>query len=463
MIIKLLASISLFLFSLQAVAQATWRIHKIEKNSNPSFFEKGKELPKLLIEGVKRQKLTPYQLPESHQIPQKMSAQDFKKNMKIPQIKGALITDDSTMFSFPENAQWFTPNLSLFTLYESSKEGKPKYLALHALHMEKPIFIAAFRFKDVEKILRKTRLALWQSPVRASFGDVLHLDIDDGSAYRVAKILLRNSPINSRLVQKINDESLAYQWLVRPIEQKINKNEYQPVGIEVYQEDSIMQLVGKFDFEQVKSLITAQETYFLSYTEALKQKLFVSDIQAVMPKPTQKEKKNKLFKKRVVSDLDLKENENRFFFQQGQEITKLMIEGFENGQINAYWSDSLQTKLSRAEFKFNLSIPQLFDEADSSNAMLLKMWEIRQLYKLNLVETMSFDQNGRRKTYQTKAIAIVLPAQENLAKGIDEPLAYFSYKEVIKLLKKKKQFGVINLLENRNFKAIPLFMQGTQY
>ncbi len=463
MVIKLLFSICFFILTNIAFAQTSWRIHWVEKEKNPSFFEKGKELPVLLINAAKSQKITPYQLPIWAQIPQKLSAQDFKKNIKIPQIKGALITDDKEAINFPENAQWFAKDMSLFAVYEAvtAKGSKLEYLALYVPYNEQRIFIAAFQFKEVEKILKKNKLALWQFPVQANFGEVLHLDIDDGSAYRVAKTLLLNKHKDSALAEKIADESLAYQWLVRPIEQKSDKGDYQPVSIEIYHEDSAMQLVEKVDFEQVKHLISGQEIYFLSYVEALKQKLFISDLQPVMPTPTRKEKTSKLFQKPMISDLNLKENENKFFFQPAQEIVKYLIEGFQNKQIKAYLSDSLKTRLTATEFRFSLSVPQLVEEdADTTSA---KMWEISQLSKLYLTETMRFDQKGQRKTYQTKALAIVLPAQENLAKSIDEPLVYFSYAEVMRLLKKKKQYGMINLFKNRSFKLIPLFMEGSRY
>lgn len=440
-----------------------YAIHWVEKAKNASFFEKGKELPTLLINAVKLKKIIPYELPQNQAILQAMTSQRFEQNMKIPQIEGALITEETEQITQPENAQWLPQDISLFTVYESITASKNiEYLALYAPHNDKNIFIAAFKFKDIEKLFKKSDVALWQYPSQTNFGNILHLDIDDGSAYRIAKTLIMNEKeneiqISSEFKEKIADESLSYEWLIRPIEKKVGEKEFQPTEIEVYNENIELKLVAKFDFEKVKTAITEKEVCFLSYSEALKQKLFVSDLQKIMPIPQRKEKTKNRFKKQLISDLNMKEEENKTLFQQGNELVKYLIEALQNKKTNAYWSDSLATKLQFSELEAKLMIPPLPSIDDSTNTP--KYLEIRQLYKLNLIEEMSFDQWGTQKNYQTKAIAILLPAQENTTKGIDEPLVYFSYKDVVKLVKKKKLKEMLSLFENRSFKAMPIFMK----
>jgi hypothetical protein len=265
------------------------------------------------------------------------------------------------------------------------------------------------------------------------------------------------------LAAKIEDETLSYQWLIRPIEKKISKTDYQIVSLEVYNEDSTLQLVGNVEFEKVKTQICQENNYFMNYAEALKQKLFVSDLQVAMSTPARKEKASRLFKKQMISDLNMREEENKMLSKPNNEFVKYLIEAVQKKEISAYLNDSLQTKLSTTEFDFNFSMPQLINEEDSTLNTPSQKWEVKQLYKLNMVEEIRFDQWGKRKSYQPQAISVILPAQENIAKGIDEPLAYFSYKEVLKLLKRKKQTEMVNGFEQRIFKTIPLFMKASTY
>jgi len=461
MIIRILIFIITSLFFANGIfAQNNDKVHWVEKAKNPSFFEKGKALPTLLINAVRFRKIKPYQVPQNQQTTQEMSVQYFEQNMKIPQSKGGLITDNAEPMLLPENAQWLLQDINLLSVYEDvTSAGKIDFLAIYVSDGERKQFIAAFKFKDVEKLFKKESAALWQYPTQANFGNVLHLDIDDGSAYKVAKTLIMNTLSNESQIlpdfkQKITDESLSYQWLVRPLEKKINKNEFQPIELEVYNEDTDLKLVAKFDFEKVKSLIQAKENYFLSYTEALKQKLFVSDLQPTMPTPVRKEKTNKLFKKQITSDLNMKEEENKALFQQGREFVKYLVEAVRAKRLKAYLSDSLKTKLQTEEFEANLTILPQMSVADSLVAIPLEM---SQLYKLNLIEEMRFDQEGKRKTYQIKVISFLLPAQENTAKGIDEALVYFAYKDIIKMVKKNKLTDILLLFKDRKFKAIPIF------
>jgi hypothetical protein len=457
-------------------AQSAWQIHWVSSKDNPSYFEKNKSLPELLLQAVQAKKLTPYQLPQTNQPLQILDEPSFKRNMTIPIVKDKLITDETEATNDGTVMNWLAKDISLFTVYESlTPQGSQiDYVALYVPQNDKNIFIANFKFKDIKKVLKNNILALWQSTTATHFGEVLHLDINDGSAYRTAKILLTNAldnkivafsqngePINNRLknneiIEKIEDERLYFLWLVRPVEQKQDKNNFQPTALEIYYEDSLTFFVARFNYKDAQKLLLKDEkNYFLPYSEALKQKLFLSNLQSSMPTPQQNGKLRKEFKKQIISDLDLKEENNLVFFQAGTELFKILKESVENKQIRAFTSDSIHITLDKIEFSVRFIIPNI-DTSDSI-AINPNTWQIRQLYKMNLIEEMIFDQEGKQKSYIGKSIAIIIPAQENMFKGIDEPLVYFSFKEVIKILKKKKLKSMLNALNERNFKAIPLF------
>ncbi|SFF32558.1 hypothetical protein [Thermoflexibacter ruber] len=458
---------------------SAWRIHWVSKKQNPVYFEKNKSLPDLLLKAVKAKKLLPYQLPQANQPLQILDEQGFKRNMTRPLPQGGLITfENDTGILETTTQQWLAYELSLFAVYESQGQ-QIEYLALYVPREEDSIFIANFKVKDVEKILKNSKSALWyqQNHLR----EVLHLDIDDGSAYHIAKTLLNSAfddkitafstdgqPINislktNRLARSIEKESFSYQWLVRPLEKKEKQNAYQITDLDVYYEDARgCHFIARFPYESIKNLLMPTATnLLLPYAEAIKQKLFISNLQPALPTTRLTNKTSKRFKKRIISDINLKDKQNEAFYSEGNELVEILKEAVEKKQISIFDNDSLTKKLSIAEFEDNFFFPYA---ASSGSDSILEppTIPIQMLYKLHLVEEITFDSEGKQKTYESKSIAIIFPFSEN-EKGIDEPLVYFAYKDVIKLLKKKKLREMLAVFEQRKYKAIPIYSSPISY
>ncbi|GAB4188554.1 MAG: hypothetical protein OHK0057_03480 [Thermoflexibacter sp.] len=460
---------------------SAWRIHWVSKKQNPAYFEKNKSLPDLLLAAVKAKKLTPYQLPQASKPLQILDEQNFKRNMTRPLPQGGLITfENDTGILQTTSQQWLAYDVSLFAVYESQGQ-QIEYLALYVPREEDSIFIANFKFKDVEKILKNNKSALWYQ--QTHLGEVLHLDIDDGSAYHIAKTLLNaafddkiiafsiaGQPINislktNQLAKNIEDRALSYQWLIRPIEKKEKKNTYQISDLEVYYEDDLgCHFIARFPYESIKSLLMPTATnLLLPYAEAIKQKLFISNLQRTLPTTLLTQKSSKYFKKRIISDINLKDKQNEVFYSEENELVKILKEAVEKKQISTFDNDSLTRKLSTAEFqeKFIYLYVALSDSnlTEESSTII----PLQKLHKLHLIEEITFDSKGKQKAYERKSIAIILPSSENIAKGIDEPLAYFAYKDVIKLLKKKKLIEMLAVFAQRNYKAIPIYSSPISY
>ncbi len=453
---------------------STWQIHWVDKTSNPAYFERNKSLSELLLRAVKTKKLTPYQLPQTNRPLQVLDEQSFQRNMTRPLPQGGLITyENDTDLSETIYRQWLAHEITLFAVYESQAQ-QVEYLALYVPREEQHIFIANFKFKDVEKALKNNKMALWQRQIH--LGEILHLNIEDGSIYQIAKTLFNyalddkitafseegqtiiNETLKTNpLARKIEDEKFSYQWLIRPIEKKQNTNTYQITDLELYYEDFIgCHFVARFSYESVKSLLVpVAENLLLPYAEALKQKFFISNLQSNLPTTSLIKKTNKRFKKQIISDMYLKDRENEVLYQEGNELVRILKDAVQQGQLTGFENDSLTQKLSFTEFQKRFTSPLVLS-SDSWEASISPV-SIRQLYKLHLVEEIIFDLGGKQKTYLGKAIAVVLPAEKNMSKGIDEPLVYFAYKDVMKLLKKKKQQAMLTIFEQRNCKAIPIY------
>lgn len=192
-----------------------------------------------------------------------------------------------------------------------------------------------------------------------------------------------------------------------------------------------------------------------------------------------------MHKKTVIRMLDLREKQNEPLFTQGQELTKLIIEGIHEGVITAYENDSLWDgrALTTSEFMDNLRIPDVdmeyeslmdsedddawseenntewgddiddsyddtdvldeddpyadpFADEDFSSEITFgntgEHFTPRDLYLIEFKENVLFSKKSMEAEYDILAITLFIPADhpDNIL-GIDIPVATFSYKELV--------------------------------
>ena len=163
-------------------------------------------------------------------------------------------------------------------------------------------------------------------------------------------------------------------------------------------------------------------------------------------------KSDKMWSKRVVRAIDLRETQNEPMYARGNELPKLLIEALKEGKLTPYLSDSLNKEsiISEEEYKAVMSIPSDFVEEDTDFMDSLDKidYEIRKLeaqsnfyfprdlYQLELTEEIIFDKNHSVLERKIIAITVFVPADhyENI-KGIQLPVATFDYQECEKLFK----------------------------
>jgi gliding motility associated protien GldN len=160
---------------------------------------------------------------------------------------------------------------------------------------------------------------------------------------------------------------------------------------------------------------------------------------------------DQMYKKTIVRALDLRERQNKPLFAKNREITGILIEAIEKGNIKAYKNDSLSSELSIDEFKQRMAMPStepVITDPDELRMMYPDDWEERlakgpqidyyfpkDLYQLEIRENLIFDKQRSRMVFEIEAITIYIPADHPAnIKGIQEPIASFNYKDVQKLL-----------------------------
>lgn len=200
------------------------------------------------------------------------------------------------------------------------------------------------------------------------------------------------------------------------------------------------------------------------------------------------------YKRRVWRTIDLNEKQNKGFFSNNGEITRLIVDGVKSGEIpDVYASDSLTTKISKEQFLSRLVQSQgaqydpwdptrnwYTDEIATYNGQNYRVlvdntgknpetspdeWAPtsegkaidylpRDMNILRLVEDVIFDKRRSRLYYDIQAIQIIVPGSKTTTQ-VDEELGWFKYKDLEKVFrnhpKKAVWFNRLNTAQNKNF------------
>lgn len=184
-----------------------------------------------------------------------------------------------------------------------------------------------------------------------------------------------------------------------------------------------------------------------------------------------------MYKKTVWLRMDLREKLNTPMFAKNQYITKVIIDAVKSNLLRPFRNDSLETRLSYQEFLER--IKQRNVEADNenvddgfgggggwgndswgnaggsnaANAGVDEEIDASRLHLIDLKVDVLFDRKRSMWINDIQAVTIVLPAELNGAKAVEEDIASFSYKELVDNLFNYKEaiwYNDKNTSENRN-------------
>jgi len=177
-----------------------------------------------------------------------------------------------------------------------------------------------------------------------------------------------------------------------------------------------------------------------------------------------------MWKKGIVRAMDLREKQNTPLFSKNRELTKLILEAVAKGDIIPYANDSLASKITIDDFNTNLLMPsdvapmtkeekdiKFAEDGDSSvyKDNDAESYTARDIYMLQLTEDMLFDKQRSRLYYDILAVTIMIsPDHPRNIKGIEVPIASFSYKELVEKVFKDNPkaiwFNVQNDQQHKN-------------
>jgi gliding motility associated protien GldN len=201
------------------------------------------------------------------------------------------------------------------------------------------------------------------------------------------------------------------------------------------------------------------------------------------------------YKLRVWRTVDLKEKQNKGFFSNNGEITKLIVDAVKSGEItDIFTADSLTRKMSKEVFIDHLQAQEagvidpwdpardwFTDEICTYNGKNYRAlrdsrganpeqtvddaWAEtsegkgveylpRQISQLRLVEDVIFDKRRSRLYYDVQAVLLIVPGAETVTQ-VDEYLGWFKYKDLEKVFRNHPEtavwFNRQNTAQNKNF------------
>ncbi|NJM24206.1 MAG: gliding motility protein GldN [Bacteroidia bacterium] len=200
------------------------------------------------------------------------------------------------------------------------------------------------------------------------------------------------------------------------------------------------------------------------------------------------------YKLRIWRTIDLQEKQNKGFFSNNGEVTRMIIDAVKSGEItDIYAHDSLTTKLSKEEFTDRLRATasttyEAWDPGrdwytDEITAYNGKNYQAlrdnrganpetspddwagtsagsavdylpRDINILRLVEDVIFDRRRSRLYYDVQAVQLIVPGAKTTT-GVDEYLGWFKYKDLEKVFRNHPKtavwFNRQNTAQNKNF------------
>ena len=164
---------------------------------------------------------------------------------------------------------------------------------------------------------------------------------------------------------------------------------------------------------------------------------------------------DQMYRKTIWRKLDLREKQNKPLFANGRELSRIFIDAVRKGKLTPYAKDSVNRPISAEEFDKRLMIPGADqededdgfgdefgdeggdeggwgDEGGEAESEISPYYIENTLYVYEIKEDMIFDKQRSRMYNDIISIGMFVPADNaDNVKGIEEPIAYFRYVDLL--------------------------------
>ena len=176
---------------------------------------------------------------------------------------------------------------------------------------------------------------------------------------------------------------------------------------------------------------------------------------------------DQFYKTRLWRRMDLKEKQNKPFFSENREITKVIVDAVMAGTLMPYTNDSLNTRMTKEQFIENMTIPQMggglsedeiaagfgaeetaddgwggaWGDSGSSTASAEAtpaepesyLFLPRDVTVLEIMEDLIFDKERGRQYLDIQTITMILPPEKFPETGLLREVATFRYKDLVEI------------------------------
>ena len=209
-------------------------------------------------------------------------------------------------------------------------------------------------------------------------------------------------------------------------------------------------------------------------------------------------KYEQLYKQRIWTRIDLEQKQNKGFFSKNSELSKILMDAVKNDLIqNIYFEDSLNRKMSKAEFILRLNKTEEIETQDAqpiyendfpyfegdiveyqgtnyismaddnldilpdSNPDMWELWageKAEQYFPtditwLEIMEDVIFDKRRSRQFHDVQSIKLIVPGKYS-NDGANYVVAVFAYKDIVEFSRANPDIAIwynqYNSAENRN-------------
>ena len=154
------------------------------------------------------------------------------------------------------------------------------------------------------------------------------------------------------------------------------------------------------------------------------------------------------WKKQIIRRIDLNEKANKPFFAKNKEITKWIIQGIQQGNLQSYQDILCEKKMAMKEFENNLKLPEDNTDTEDLNSLGSHSWGNmteksnveednnkcffpNEITILEIIEFVLFDNKESKMKTIPYAIQLIIPASK-FATGISRNLCVIKCEDFFK-------------------------------
>ncbi|MCR9250769.1 MAG: hypothetical protein NXI20_10105 [bacterium] len=460
----------------------------LKNDSNRSFHKYQEEIPRILIDALEQGKIQAYEVSDSSQVSE-LSFDEFKKRTQIPGFEEDPFDD----WGDDADSYYLDSEISMIGLDETiGIKKKKRYKRINYISLYVPeyvtytglrTYLASFRFEDFAKICSEEGY-LWYQP------ELFYYWNSNGFTNLHSRYFFESKAGNELITLIKAGKIKGFHKDDGPIDLDINfSNKYsdyprfeimlrEPKGIPFkntvidiyYNPDGYY---GSYNIQYLVSCNTSdfgnENSEVLNFSDAILSNLLTplvnqytnqlerdtisinGTLKMGLPDPEYDPKgviaqipselQIKKFTNNQISRIDLYDSINDVLVQEGQEISRYLMEAIDAGKLEIYWSDALEKQMTKEEYTEAITMVEPdydpFADPFENNDDEAYLYSPLSLTIFLLSQKAEFDLKSGEKLLNPYAIGMTIRADDS-PYGLDQTVGWLNVNDVKNLLTDKK-------------------------